>query len=780
MPCSGRACRRCERSTGRCGRRCPRISGPELAGTELPLRAVRSVLTDDQRILVAVDQFEEVFTLCPDEGERAAFIAALAEAATDPAGRAAVVVAVRADYYGRCAAYPELAELLGANHLLVGSMSTDEYRRAIEQPALRAGVRVDPALVDALVEDVEDEPGALPLLSTSLLELWRRRDGRRMTMAAYVETGGVRGAVARLAEEAYAALTEPQRDVIRGVMLRLAGPGEGDAIVRRRAPLSEFDAENPDVGQVLATLTTRRLVTVDEGTVEVAHEALLREWPRLRGWVEEDREGRRLRAHLIEAARGWESGGEDAGELYRGARLATAIDWTAGHSLELNELERRFLSESRAATDRESARQRRTNRRLRGLLVGTALFLVLALVAGALALVQRGRAEDAAVAAQTAATAAERSATEATAQRLGAQALVQKDLDLTLLLARQGTELDDSVLTRGNLLAALVRSPAAIGIARPATRAAAQGVRRSEGRLPGGRLERRPGGDPRPGLPADDEDLRRQRGSLMGDTLISRPAGNVRPGGPGHGGDRDPLRAARSGLVLFGSPTDVSEIALGACDGSSITTYDTETAAPLLTVTPDEGWTFADVWYAPDGRLLTLDHEGPFDPAAFTDPIRYTLRDPNTGEVSTSVLSPDGMVPYAFSPDGTSLALGRADGGITVHDLQSGGARDLHGRHNEAREFARLLTGRPHHRVDRRRQRRHRVGRRDRGHPRDVARPQRTGVRAGVQSGRQDRVHGEPGREPPGLGPGATGGWAGPSTPARGRRRHRPGTGVRR
>jgi WD40 repeat protein len=465
-------------------------------------------------------------------------------------------------------------------------------------------------------------------------------------------------------------------------MLRLAGPGEGDAIVRRRAPLSEFDVENPDVGKVLATLTTRRLVTVDEGTVEVAHEALLREWPRLRSWVEEDREGRRLRAHLIEAASGWEAGGEDAGELYRGARLATAIDWTAEHSLELNELERRFLAESRAATDRESARQRMTNRRLRGLLAGTALFLALALVAGALALVQRGRAEDAAVAARTAATAAERSAVEATAQRLGAQALVQKDLDLTLLLARQGTDLDDSVLTRGNLLAALVRSPAAIGIARP---------------LPGRLL--RVFADPKgaylvvgsngeQGAILDPVSLETMRtfdgtGFLVGDTLVSVQEGTFVRVDPATGETETLFQPPDPDWCTFGGPPDMSEIALGACDGSSITTYDTESAALLLTVSPDQGWTFADVWYSPDGRLLTLDHEGPFDPAAFADPIRFTVRDPNTGEVIASVPSPDGMVPYAFSPDGASLALARADGGITVHDLQSGGSRDLHGRHNE-------------------------------------------------------------------------------------------------
>src|SRR5262249_16571420 len=156
----------------------------------------------------------------------------------------------------------------------------------------------------------------------ALLELWERRDGRTLRTAAYIETGGVRGAVAHLAEDVYGGLNEAQRATTRSVMLRLAGPGEGDAIVRRRVPLAEFDAAgNPDVRTVLDAFTARRLLTLSEGTVEVSHEALLREWPRLQGWIEDDRAGLRIRAHLSEAAREWEEGGEDPAELYRGTRL---------------------------------------------------------------------------------------------------------------------------------------------------------------------------------------------------------------------------------------------------------------------------------------------------------------------------------------------------------------------------------------------------------------------------------------------------------------------------
>src|SRR5262249_40626409 len=158
--------------------------------------------------------------------------------------------------------------------------------------------RVEPALTDAMVKEVVGEPGALPLLSSALLELWQLRRGRVLTMEAYESTGGVRAAVARLAEDAYAKLEPDEQPIVRAARLRLPRPAEGDAVGRRRVPLAEFDAErNEQVAPVLGVLTEARLVTTSEGSVEVAHEALLREWPRLRDWLEEDRAGQRLHSH---------------------------------------------------------------------------------------------------------------------------------------------------------------------------------------------------------------------------------------------------------------------------------------------------------------------------------------------------------------------------------------------------------------------------------------------------------------------------------------------------
>jgi WD40 repeat protein/tRNA A-37 threonylcarbamoyl transferase component Bud32 len=422
-----------------------------VSGAKDPLAEALDTLPANARLLLAVDQLEELFTACRSEAERAAFADTLARAASDPDGRAVVVVALRADFYGRFAAYPGLAELLGGNQVLVGPMQASELRRAVELPAGRVGLRVEPELADALVDDVEGEPGSLPLLSTALLELWQKRQDNALTLADYRASGGVHGAVARLAEGTYARVPDERRQLVRAVMLRLVGEDEGDAPVRRRAPLGELDLErNEDVADVLATLADSRLVTVSEGNVEVAHEALLREWPRLRDWIEEDTEGRRLRRHITQAATEWDAAGRDRGELYRGARLAAALDWTADHALDVNELEREFVSESREASEKETKRVRRTNRRLRGLLAGVAVLLAAAVAGGIFAAIQRSEARDA--------------ETGQLAQRLGAQALVEEDLDRSLLLARQAVAIDDSPQTRSYLLSELLRSPAAIGI----------------------------------------------------------------------------------------------------------------------------------------------------------------------------------------------------------------------------------------------------------------------------------------------------------------------------
>jgi WD40 repeat protein/DNA-binding SARP family transcriptional activator/energy-coupling factor transporter ATP-binding protein EcfA2 len=353
---------------------------------EHPLRELSQALAgagDASRVVIAVDQFEETFTACADERERAAFIAELGAAAGDEDGRYVVALALRADFYGRCAAYPELARPLAANHVLVGAMQPDELHRAIERPAERAGLRVDAELADALVADVSDEPGALPLLQTALLELWQHREGRHLRLAAYEQLGGVKGAVARLAEHAYGQLDGCQRAAVRDVLVRLASASEAGGVERRRLPLAELEVGAGDeFGRAVALLVDHRLLTASEGSIELAHEALLHEWPRLRAWVDENREGLRVHRRLGVAAHEWQEFGRDSGALYRGARLTEAMEWAGDHAHAMNEVERRFLHASEDARRLERGQHRRRLRfAIGGLSSAVVLVSAVALVA---------------------------------------------------------------------------------------------------------------------------------------------------------------------------------------------------------------------------------------------------------------------------------------------------------------------------------------------------------------------------------------------------------------
>ncbi|MFF7446002.1 MULTISPECIES: helix-turn-helix domain-containing protein [unclassified Streptomyces] len=356
---------------------------------EHPLRAHAAVCVPapgEQDTWLVVDQFEEVFTLCRDPDERADFIARLL-AAAGPSSRLRVVLGVRADFYADCLAHPELAAAIRESTVPVGPMGADALRAVIVKPAQAHGLIVERALTVRLVDEVADAPGGLPLLSHVLLETWRRRRGKIMTLAGYEAAGGLEGAVTKTAEDLYAQFTEGQAAEARRVLLRLVAPGDGTPDTRRPAERGELQgAGRQETGHVLEALARARLLTVDGTSVEIAHEALLSAWPRLRGWIEEDRD--RLRAHrqLTEAARAWEELGRDAGVLYRGRRLATSLEHFSDASPgDLTHLEHDFLTASLAAREQEQRAASRTGRRLRRLRVGLSLMIVLAFVAGVIA-----------------------------------------------------------------------------------------------------------------------------------------------------------------------------------------------------------------------------------------------------------------------------------------------------------------------------------------------------------------------------------------------------------
>ncbi|MFJ4585611.1 nSTAND1 domain-containing NTPase [Streptomyces echinatus] len=330
---------------------------------------------------VIVDQFEEIFTLCHDPAERDRFLD-LMMTAHRPANRLRVLIAVRADFYGHCAEHRRLADALRDASLLIGPMHPAELRAAIVKPAAAEGLTVERALTSRLVEEVADAPGGLPLLSHVLMETWRRRRGKTMTLASYEAAGGLGGAVAKTAEDVYRRFTQDQASAARRLLLRLVTPGDGTPDTRRPTQHTELrDVAGEETAEVLEALTRARLLTLDDDTVDLAHETLLTAWPRLRGWIQQDREQLRLQRKLTEAAQAWEEVGHDPGALFRGTRLTAVEERFGAHRMDLTELEYDFLTTSISARKQEEDAAARTSRRLHRLRAGLSVLAVLVLLA---------------------------------------------------------------------------------------------------------------------------------------------------------------------------------------------------------------------------------------------------------------------------------------------------------------------------------------------------------------------------------------------------------------
>ena len=422
-----------------------------------PMQAITVLGQARQDRILLVDQFEELFSLCSDVNERQEFL----EALTMEAAARTVVVALRADHLADLASSPAFSRLVERGLYLVGGLAERDLRRAIEGPARQAGLVIEPGLVDVLVREVKDDPGALPLLSHALLETWKRREGNTLTVAGYRASGGIHDAVAQSAERLYARIEASQRHLLRDLVLRLVSPGSQGEPVRSRVP-RRLVANDVEHDRLIDLLVGARLVTSDDGVLEITHEALARAWPRLRGWLDDDVEGQRMLHHLSSSADAWDSLGRPDSELYRGIRLARVLDWQQGRQTALTDTEREFLevarrameAEERTAVERERT-QARLIRRLRGVLAGAAVLLVAALVAGLLAVGQAGKARDNAAAGAEAQTSSE-------ARAAGAMAIVTDDIDTSMLLAVAGVRMDDSPATRSSLLATLGKHPALI------------------------------------------------------------------------------------------------------------------------------------------------------------------------------------------------------------------------------------------------------------------------------------------------------------------------------
>ena len=372
--------------------------GASLRAGELRLSSViRRVLEKSNgtdRLLLAIDQFEELFTVA-QRPERQALVKVLLEAQAHSA--TTVVASLRADFYGHAISTSrELSDRMAVGQVTLGMMTRDELRRAIEQPAQRVGLTFEDGLVDRLLDDVGDEPGNIPLLAFVLAEMWVRRKNRRLLHSAYAEIGAVQGAVAQRAEEEFGRLSEEHRDATRRMfttrLVRVASLVEGGDDTRRQAELQDLDEASTAVVQRLTN--ARLLVTGTDPVrgkeiVQVAHEALIRNWTRLRAWINEDREFLLWKQRFEERAREWKSGGDEA-FLLRGALLQEAGGWVERRPGEFTPVEREFVKESVALRKREENERRRL-RRIIGIAAVAAL---LALVYfGTIARLQSKRAE---------------------------------------------------------------------------------------------------------------------------------------------------------------------------------------------------------------------------------------------------------------------------------------------------------------------------------------------------------------------------------------------------
>ena len=361
------------------------ILTPEL---QLDVRIRDAVWGGGHADVVVVDQFEEVF----HAGE--ADVDDAARAISDAVSRGTIIVlVVRSDFLDDCAAHPDLAPLVAEGVHLVGPMSPDALREAVEEPARRAGLRLEPGLVELILRDAVGEAGALPHLSHALVETWLRREGATMTVAGYEASGGISGAIAQSADRLYQSMSTEQRDVCRSLLLRLMALAPDGSPVRRRVsskPLRTDAARD----EVLTMLARSRLVSTEAESVEVAHESLATAWPRLRSWLEEDAEGTRMLTAVAAAAEAWNAADRPDDDLYRGVRLQAALEWREASPSDLTDVETAFLDASadRATAEQErlaerARRDRRQNRRLRALLVGAAGLIVLLVGAGSVAVV---------------------------------------------------------------------------------------------------------------------------------------------------------------------------------------------------------------------------------------------------------------------------------------------------------------------------------------------------------------------------------------------------------
>jgi WD40 repeat protein len=567
------------------------------------------------RSIIVVDQFEEVFTACQGEDERAAFIKALC---TDPA---LVVVGLRADFYDRALRYPALVRALDRHQVLVGPMTTEQVRSAITGPAGKAGLEIEDGLVEILLRDLGlTADGALPLLSYALLATWEHSHGGKLTVADYLDTGGINGAVASSADKVYNELTREQQDQARQIFIRLVHIADDTADTRRRVPRSELVFPLGEPQSVLDSFIEKRLITAGTDDVEIAHDALLQAWPLLREWIDSARAGVPIHRQLTGAAEAWRESDHDPETLYSGGRLAAAEDWAGqpGHARDLNILERDFLD---ASGQRRHAEERTARRRTLRLQLIVAALAVLCLVAGGLAI--------------------------ATYQQKNA-ATYQRDLAISRQVATEANQLrgTDIALAMQLSLTAYRVSPTAEALSSLLDSTAAQAATRLLGPgLAGLQSVAFSPGDGVLAAGGDDGTVRLWN--------VHQPGHPVLAGGPLAGpGTATSLAFSADGRTLAVASSTGTVRIWGVSAPDRPVLLDRLAMGPVNSVA-----------FSPDGRLLA---------AGSSDGRVFVWSAGRLSSVNAGVGQVNGV---AFSPDGRLLAAGGSTGRIRLWDVSGAGLR---------------------------------------------------------------------------------------------------------
>ena len=599
-------------------------------------------------LVLVIDQFEELFTLT-DEADQLRFLELLAATIDDRSAAVRVVITLRADFYDRPLRHEQFGRQLAESTLAVPPLTAEELEQVIVQPAAKVGLELEAGLAARIVAEMSEHPGALPLLQFSLAELWERRDGRRLSLRAYDASGGIVGAVGRRAEELVRGLDAYGREVTRQLFLRLVELGEGTPDTARRVALAELQALGTDRNRLEAVIDSfarHRLLLFDrdsdsrQPTLELAHEALLRAWPRLQQWVDEGRDDLRQQRRLAIAAGQWLESTRDTSFLLTGSRLEQISLWATISRVLLASLEQEYLAASLAERDRlahaeqqrrehEAALERRSVGRLRALVVTFALGALLAGVLSIFALSESHRAA-------TEADRAAQHARVATARELAAASAANLDVDpeRSILLALEAVDVTRSVdgevlnvaeeaLHRAVRTSRLVRTVPHGGFGLAVT---PDGTRFATG-----------------GFAADDNSV----------TIWATDTGEQLVAIPDAGPGRHILAFSPDGDLLATAPNDGSVRLWSGDTGESIRVFRRHDNRPDVESQLQPA-------FSPDGRLVAA--------PSYQDSA-VALWDIESGALTMLTADAEGPTVVAFSPDGRWLVSGHGDGLIRIWDL---------------------------------------------------------------------------------------------------------------